>query len=84
MPAPSSRALPRDLDVVEGKDAVADDLALLVALAGEQHDVVGAGLAQSPAAIASRRPPISVASGAPAITSRADDGADLRCGDCRR
>jgi len=40
---PSSRALPRDLNVVEGQHPVADDLALFVALAREQDDVVGAG-----------------------------------------
>ena len=42
--ARSCRALPRDGDVVEGEHPVADDLALLVALAGEQDDVVRARL----------------------------------------
>src|SRR5881628_2703441 len=42
--AASAGALPRDLDVVEGKDAVADDLALFMTLTSEEDDIVGAGL----------------------------------------
>ncbi len=40
--ARSCRALPRDLHIVEGQHLVADDLALFVALAGDQHDIIGA------------------------------------------
>src|SRR5690242_691410 len=39
---PSRRRLPRHGDVVEGQHHVADDLALFMALAGEQHNIVRA------------------------------------------
>ena len=71
----SRRASPaRRVDVVERQHQVADDLALLVALAGDQHDVLRRPPRRSPRAIASRRSPISVAPGAPSSTSRADRG----------
>ena len=42
-PEPSCGALPRHERVVEGQHAVADDLASLVPLAGDEDDVAGAG-----------------------------------------
>ena len=81
--APSSRRLGRKrrrdrLVIAERHDFVADDLAGLVALAGDQQDVAGSSPATA-RRIASARSPISPAPGAAAImAARIAAGSSLR------
>ena len=84
MRARSCQRLAHLLMVGEGQRVGADDLAVLVALAGDDQRVARAAACATAARIASRRSPISIAPG----RRRQDRGADRRrappSADCRR
>ena len=81
--AGSCRLLPRHGDVVERQHPVADDLALLVALAGEEDDVARARPRRSRRGSPRAGRPLPRARRA-GQDRRAGSPPDPRCADCRR